>query len=53
LNSNPNYDYGEFFNLGKQIKAGAFSGSKNITSFITSFQKAGIYVFGDAAFPAR
>jgi hypothetical protein len=45
LNSNQNYDYGEFFQLGKKIKAGDFKGANSITSFVTSFDKAGIYVF--------
>ena len=48
LNSNMNYDFGDFKLLETMIKNGSFSGSKNITSFVVAFKESGVYVFKDS-----
>lgn len=44
LNTNPNFDYGQFLELQNTIE----KGSKQVTAFSFVFSQAGIYVFQDS-----
>lgn len=53
LNTNKNFDYGAFLDLGDQMKLKIAAGNTRATIFAHTFNEKGTYVFRDNASPDK